>query len=132
MNKVILVGNLARDPELKTTQSGINVCSFTIAVNRKFTNQQGEREADFINCVAWRGTGEFVAKHFSKGKKIGVAGALQVRSYADRDGQKRYATEVLVDDAEFVTPKDSGASAGQFTNDTGMRFTEVDDNDLPF
>lgn len=148
MNKVVLVGNLARDPEMRTTQNGIACCNFTVAVNRKYSNQQtGQREADFINCVAWRQTAEFVQKYFSKGNKIGLSGSLQTRSYDARDGSKRYATEVLVDDVEFVVPKSdnppSASTAAPYpsaqhpprTEQTRMDtsgFSQVDDDELPF
>lgn len=152
MNRVILVGNLSRDPELRTTQSGIACCNFTVAVNRKYVNQQtGQREADFISCVAWRQTAEFVHRYFIKGNKIGVSGSLQTRSYDAQDGSKRYVTEVLVDDAEFVAPKGDGQTAAQspgYGQQTSSQsapqqrpeqlrmdtsgFTEDDDNELPF
>ena len=89
MNAVILVGNLARDPELRTTQSGVALCNLTIAVNRRFANADGQREADFINCVAWRQTAEFIHKYFQKGQKIVLRGSLQTRSYDAQDGSKR-------------------------------------------
>lgn len=111
MNKVILIGNLAADPEMRTTQSGIPCASFRIAVQRKYANQQGVREADFISCVAWRQTAEFVYKHFIKGNKLALEGSLQTRSYDAQDGSKRYVTEVLVDNVEFVTPKADGQGA---------------------
>lgn len=142
------MGNLARDPELRTTQSGIACCYFTVAVNRKYTNQQtGQREADFISCVAWRQTAEFVQKYFIKGNKIGLSGSLQTRSYDAQDGSKRYVTEVLVDDVEFVAPKSDGqqtatpsakrpsAAQPQRAEQTRMDtsgFTQVDDEELPF
>lgn len=140
MNKVILVGNLARDPELRTTASGVSVCNFSIAVNRRYTNQQGVREADFISCVAWRTTADFITKFFSKGKKIGVVGSIQTRSYEGNDGQKRYVTEVIVDEAEFV---ERNPNAAPFSGDPrtpqdmpmdngDMGFTQVDDDELPF
>ncbi len=148
MNKVVLVGNLARNPEMRTTQSGIACCNFTVAISRKYSNQQtGQREADFINCVAWRQTAEFVQKYFSKGNKIGLSGSLQARSYDARDGSKRYVTEVLVDDVEFVAPKSDGqqitapaaprpfAAQPQCAEQTRMDtsgFTQVDDDELPF
>ena len=139
MNKVVLVGNLARDPELRTTQGGIAWCSFTVACNRRFVNQQGTREADFINCVAWRQTAEFVHKHFIKGNKIGLVGTLQTRSYDAQDGSKRYVTEVLVDEVEFVTarqesapPQNGAASQANARNkESPDEFADADD-DLPF
>ena len=92
LNKIFLQGRLVADPELRHTQSGIPVASFRIAVDRDFKNQNGEKEADFINIVAWRGTAEFVTRFFSKGRMIIVDGRLQVRDYTDRDGNRRYAT----------------------------------------
>lgn len=111
MNKVVLIGNLACDPELRTTQSGISNVSFRIACQRKYANQQGVREADFISCVAWRQTAEFIHKYFIKGNKIALEGSIQTRSYDAQDGSKRYVTEVLVDNAEFVVPKSDGQSS---------------------
>lgn len=105
MNKAILVGNLTRAPEQRTTSSGIAVTSFTVAVNRRYKTQDGQQQTDFINCVAWRSTAEFVGKYFTKGMKIGVVGSIQTRTYEDRDGVRRYATEVVVDEAEFVGSK---------------------------
>ena len=105
MNKAILVGNLTRAPEQRTTSSGIAVTSFTVAVNRRYKTQGGQQQTDFINCVAWRSTAEFVGKYFTKGMKIGVVGSIQTRTYEDRDGVRRYATEVVVDEAEFVGSK---------------------------
>ena len=102
MNKAILVGNLTKDPELKTTASGVSYANFTVACTRRFANQQGVREADFINCVAWRQQAEFVARYFTKGSRIGVEGTIQTRSYDAQDGTKRYVTEVVVDNVEFV------------------------------
>ncbi len=104
MNKVILIGNLARDPEMHTTQGGTNKCSFTVAVQRRFANQQGVREADFIPIVAWRERADFCGRYLQKGKKICVVGSLQVRSYDAQDGSKRFVTEVVADELEFVTP----------------------------
>lgn len=105
MNKAILVGNLTRAPEQRTTSSGIAVTSFTVAVNRRYKTQDGQQQTDFINCVAWRSTAEFVGKYFTKGMKIGVVGSIQTRTYDDRDGVRRYVTEVVVDEAEFVGSK---------------------------
>ncbi len=102
MNKCIFVGNLTRDPELTTTTSGVSVCRFSIAVNRTYTNANGEREADFINIVAWRGLGENCAKYLAKGRKVCVCGSLQTRSYDDKDGNKRYVSEIVAEDVEFI------------------------------
>ncbi len=114
MNKVILIGRLTRDPEMRTTTTGNATASFTIAVSRPFTNQQGEREADFINCVVWRKQAENVSKYCSKGSQIAVEGRLQTRSYDANDGTKRYVTEVIADNVTFLG---SRAGAGQSTND---------------
>ena len=104
-NKVILVGNLTADPELKKTPSGVSVTSFSIAVNRRFTKQGEQTQTDFINIVAWRQTAEFVARYFNKGKPILICGQLQTRSWTDQNGQKRYTTEVVADEATFVENK---------------------------
>ena len=101
-NKVILVGNMTADPELKQTQSGISVCSFSIAVNRRFKDQNGNTECDFINIVTWRQQAEFVSRYFKKGSPILVCGQLQTRNYTDSQGNKRYATEVVADEVSFV------------------------------
>lgn len=132
MNKWLGVGNIARDIEYRTTQSGIDVCSFTIACNRRYVDKiSGKREADFISCVAYRQTAEFIHKYFEKGMKIGIVGALQTRSYDAQDGSKRYVTEVLVDEAEFVTPKAGQAERPQASG--GMDdVTEEEEDDLPF
>lgn len=159
MNKAILIGNLATDPEFRTTPNGIGYVSFRIACQRKYANQQGVREADFINCCAWRQTAEFIHKYFIKGNKISIEGSIQTRSYDVQDGSKRYVTEVLVDSAEFVVPRADGHSAPQqnygqqdyppqnyqqsgYNQPTSQRqeqmrmdtngFTEVDDDELPF
>ncbi|MBP5245844.1 MAG: single-stranded DNA-binding protein [Clostridiales bacterium] len=101
LNKVILMGNLTADPELKTTPSGISVTSFSIAVGRRFAKETDEVKADFINIVCWRGTAEFVTKYFSKGRSIVVVGELQTRSYTAQDGSKRYITEVVANEVTF-------------------------------
>ena len=152
MNKVVLVGNLTRDPELRTVGSGVSVCTFTVAVQRRFANAQGVREADFINCVAWRQTGEFVAKYFTKGRRIGLVGSIQTRTYDANDGTKRYVTEVVVDEAEFVDSRSSQGGQGGYENQSygggypqreqqaqpsapsfgGEGFTSADDDELPF
>lgn len=116
MNKVILMGNLTRDPEVRQMQtSNIAHCTFTIAVQRRFKSQDGQTKTDFINCVAWRTTAEFIGKYFSKGNKILVTGSLQVRDYENNEGKKVYVTEVIVDDAEFCNSKsDSDSNKGSF------------------
>lgn len=106
MNLIILIGRLAADPELKTTQGGMSVCTFRIAVDRRFGGADGQRQADFLTCVAWRQTADFVARHFTKGKQIGVKGSLQTRTYEDRDGNRRTAYEVVCEQVEFVGPRE--------------------------
>lgn len=112
MNKAILMGRLTRDPELKKTTNQISVATFSIAVDRKYKNQNGEKQTDFFNCVAWRNTAEFIAKYFHKGSKILVTGEIQNRSHDDKDGVKRYVTEIIVDDGEFCESKQSEPSQG--------------------
>ena len=102
MNRVTIIGNLTKDPELKTTASGISACSFTVAVKRPFTKD----ETDFIPVVAWKQLAENCAKFLAKGRKVGVSGRIQVRSYETNNGEKRYVTEVIADEVEFLTPKD--------------------------
>lgn len=135
MNKVILVGRLTKEPELRVTQSGVSVCGFTVACDRRFVKQGEERKADFINCIAWRQTGEFVSKYFNKGHRIALEGSLQTRDYTDNEGKKRYATEVLVDNVEFCQNKTENATGGNFASDTAAdvdEFMPIEDEDLPF
>lgn len=116
LNKVILIGRFTRDPELRSTPSGISTCSFSLAVDRNYSSQNGERQTDFINCVAWRRTAEFISKYFSKGNLVCVEGSIQTRSWKDNDGNNRYATDVVVDQTYFVESKkstQSAAGAGQ-------------------
>jgi single-strand DNA-binding protein len=149
MNKAILVGNLTRDPEQRTTQSGASVTSFTVAINRRFKSQDGSQQTDFINCVAWRSTAEFIAKYFVKGSRIGIVGSIQSRSYDDQNGNRKYVTEVVVDEAEFVTSKSqnpgaqmdapaaaqqpaAAPSADELFADELSDFEPLDDAELPF
>ena len=111
-NKVILIGNMTADPELKQTTGGISVCSFSIAVNRRFAKaEQGQQNVDFINIVTWRQQAEFVSRYFKKGNPILICGQLQTRSWSDNQGQKRYAVEVVADEVSFVAPAGANASA---------------------
>jgi single-strand DNA-binding protein len=114
-NKVILIGNMTADPELKQTAGGVSVCSFSIAVNRRFAKaDQGQQNVDFINIVTWRQQAEFVSRYFKKGNPILICGQLQTRSWNDNQGQKRYATEVVADEVSFVaSAAQSGAQNGQ-------------------
>ena len=139
LNKTILGGRLTADPELKKTASGISACTFTLAVNRRYS-KEGQQEADFINCQAWRNTAEFITRYFHKGSSLCITGAIQTRSWTDQNGQKRYATEVVVDEAMFVDSKSDGGqeqSGGYvpeaYTAPAEPKFEEVKpDDDLPF
>lgn len=112
LNKAILMGRLTRDPEVRYTQSNTPVASFTVAIDRSFKSRDGERETDFINCVAWRQTAEFVSKYFTKGKMIVVVGSIQTRKYNDKDGNSRNAVEVVADEVMFGETKRDGESFG--------------------
>ncbi len=125
MNKAILIGRLTRDPELRTTTSGISSTSFTVAVSRTYTNQNGERETDFINCVAWRKQAENIAKYCKKGSQVAVEGRIQTRSYDAQDGTKRYVTEVLADNVTFLGAK---GTSGDFQTNTN---NEIENNFEP-
>lgn len=118
MNRVVLVGRLTKDPDLRYTPNGVPVATFTLAVNRTFTNQQGEREADFINCVIWRRPAENVANFLKKGSLAGVDGRIQTRSYEGQDGKRVYVTEVLAESVQFLEPKSSSGSSSY--GDRGM------------
>lgn len=112
MNKVILIGRLTKDPELRYTPNNVAVCQFTLAVDRRFTSKsEGQPTADFIPCVAWRQSAEFLSKYFTKGTKAVVSGSIQVRTYNDKDNVKRYVTEVVVDDIEFGESKRTSSSS---------------------
>lgn len=155
MNKVFLIGNLTRDPEMRSTQAGISVCNFSIAVNRRFRNTQtGQQETDFFNIVAWRQLAELCSRYLAKGRKVAVSGSIQTRTYEAQDGTKRTAFDIVADEVEFLTSPQStsGAPAGEYRpaatpaaprpqpqqqaapafsgNDAG--FTQVDDDELPF
>ncbi len=128
MNKAILVGNLTRVPEMRTTKNGVSTCTFTIAVNRPHTNQQGQREADFIPVVTWRGMAESCAKNLRQGSKVGVVGTIQTRSYDAQDGSKRYVTEVIADEVEFLTSK----AKTLYGNDVPLEEPDEDEYEMPF
>ena len=137
-NKVILIGNLTTDPELKQSTSGVSVCSFNIAVNRKY-NKDGKNEVDFIGIVAWRQQAEFISKYFKKGQPILVCGQIQTRSYTDKQGNKRTAVEVVADEISFVGNKESATDAkneaympSAYTSNS-QNFEEIPaDEGLPF
>lgn len=157
MNKAILIGRLTKDPELRTTPTGRNVCQFSVAVSRNFTNANGEREADFINCVVWDKQAENLVKYQKKGNQIAVEGRIQTRNYDDKDGKKVYVTEILASNISFLDSKGTGATGNtNFNNlpeppmvDTSSNnmetvsvekdpfeafgdSIEISDNDLPF
>ncbi len=149
LNKVVLCGRLCADPELKQTQNNVSVVSFTLAVNRRFSSKsesQSGPQADFISCVAWRSTAEFIARYFRKGSALCLTGSIQTRNWQDAQGQKRYATEVVVDEAMFVDSKNESGAGQSYTPDAyatpsfsspigadAPRFEELkSDDDLPF
>lgn len=157
MNKAILIGRLTKDPELRTTPTGRNVCQFSVAVSRNFTNANGERDADFINCVVWDKQAENLVKYQKKGNQIAVEGRIQTRNYDDKDGKKVYVTEILASNISFLDSKGTGATGNtSFNNlpeppmvDTSSNnmetvsvekdpfeafgdSIEISDNDLPF
>ena len=131
MNRIVLTGRIAKDLELKTTNNGTAVLSFSIAVNRRFKNSEGKYDADFFSCTAWRQTAEFISKHFLKGSMIAIEGTLQNRSYTAQDNSKRTVTEIMVENAEFC-----GSSEKQEQKPVPAQnkeeFTEVSDDELPF
>lgn len=145
LNSVILMGRMVADPELKTTSSNLSVLSFTVAVDRAYQSQGQERQADFINCVAWRQNADFISKYFRKGQMIAIQGSIQTRNYEDRNGNKRTAVEVVVDRASFCGSKaESGNTSGgyqtpaaqpaSFQNSGSDDFAEIAaaEDDLPF
>ena len=141
MNKVFLIGNLTRDPELTETASGVPVCHFAIAVNRNYSSQDSERQTDFFNCTAWRGQAETIARYTKKGNKVAVTGSVQLRNYEDNQGVKRTAVDIIVQDVEFLTPKANGESFDDMMDEPRAAapakkkpvLREMDDdNDIPF
>lgn len=143
MNKAVLIGNLTKDPEVRTTQSGVSMCSFTIAVNRRFTGSDGTKQTDFIPVVTWRKTAELCGQYLAKGRKVAVVGEIQTRSYDAKDGSKRYVTEVVADEVEFLSPRgeqsggyearpSSGGQAGPAAQNDLDGFADIEDDELPF
>lgn len=150
MNKVYLIGNLTRDPEMRSTSSGIPVCNFSIAVNRRFKNAQtGQQETDFFNIVAWRQLAELCGRYLAKGRKVAVFGSIQTRTYEAQDGSKRNAFDIVADEVEFLSSANAGSAPSSDYHaavspapaqrpqapsyapaDSG--FTQVDDDELPF
>ena len=139
MNKVFLIGNLTRDPELSETPSGVAVCHFSIAVNRNYSSGDGERQTDFFNCVAWRGLGETIARYTKKGKKVSIVGTIQTRTYENNQGVKVSAIDIVAQEVEFLSPKDGGdrfddvppASTGGARRKPTLQPMD-DDSDIPF
>jgi single-strand DNA-binding protein len=140
MNKVVLMGRLTKDPEVRYTQTNNTlVASFSLAINRRFAKQGEERQADFINIVAWSKTGEFCSKYFKKGQQVGVIGRIQTRSWEDENKMKRYATEVVAEEAYFADSKRDGEGGGSnFENTFGSQISESSEfsisgeDELPF
>lgn len=140
MNKVFLIGNLTRDPELTTTPSGVSVCRFAIAVNRNYTSADGERQTDFFNITAWRGLGERVAQYQKKGSKVAVTGSIQIRNYEDNQGVRRTAVDIIAEDVEFLSPKNNNEDGSQESYSapasSGKKKPVLqafeDDSDIPF
>lgn len=132
LNKIVLMGRLTRDPELRRTPSGTAVASFTLAVDRDYKPQDGDRETDFIDIVAWRGTAEFVSKYFSKGRMAVVEGRLQVRDWKDKDGAKRRSTEVIADNVYFGDSKRSESGTPEAQAGEIRELPEEEKGELPF
>ena len=139
MNKVFLIGNLTRDPEIRETPSGVSMCRFSIAVQRPYSGQDGERQTDFFDCTAWRSLGETIARYTKKGKKVAVSGSIQIRNYEDNQGAKRTAVDIIVQDCEFLSPRDSDdaldiADAQPRSASKRKPVLEAmdDDSDIPF
>ncbi|QKQ06028.1 single-stranded DNA-binding protein [Staphylococcus saprophyticus] len=132
INRVVLVGRLTKDPEFRTTPSGVNVTNFTLAVNRTFTNAQGEREADFINVVVFRKQAENVNKYLFKGNLAGVDGRIQSRSYENNEGKRVFITEVVADNVQFLEPKNTNSNQQSSKQANAFDNNDIDDRDLPF
>lgn len=136
MNKIILIGRLVRDPELRYTPNGAAVCTFTLAVDRPYNSQSNEREADFIDIVVWNKIAENVAKYIAKGRQVGVEGRLQIRSYEANDGQRRWRTEVIANNVEFLGSSNNQSNGGKVAKDADVsEFGEpvaFSDADIPF
>lgn len=138
MNKAILIGRLANDPETITTQSGISKCTFRLAIPRRYINEKGEREADFLTIIAWRTTADLCGRYLAKGRQVAVEGTIQTRSYDAQDGTKRFVTEIVADSVQFLGSRENGAQGQQGNvvkqaqDAFGKDFVEVDDDELPF
>ena len=136
MNKIIIIGNLASDPESRTTANGVAQCSFRVATQRRYANQSGVREADFHQVVCWRNTAEFASKYLLKGRRVAVEGSVQYRSYDAQDGTKRYVTEIIADNLEILDRSESKPATAETVAKAeatfGQGFVEVEDDALPF
>jgi single-strand DNA-binding protein len=137
MQRIIFTGNLTADPEIRSTPSGVTVCSFTVAVNRRFANADGDRITDFFRVNAWRQLGESCGKYLAKGRKVAVVGELQARTYQAKDGTTRMSLDVAADEVEFLSPKESDSATVQNGNITPDKpqndgFTDISSDDLPF
>ena len=139
LNHIVIMGRLTRDPELRRTGSGVAVASFTLAVDRDFTGKDGEKETDFIDCVAWRNTGEFVSKYFSKGRMACVSGSLQIRNWTDKDGNNRRQAEIVADNVYFADSKNAAENGGSRPTAAtaapaagSFELMDIDDEELPF
>ena len=133
MNKVILIGNICKDPELSETNSGVAVCRFSIAVNRRRASDDAEQQTDFFNVTVWRGLAETVARYCKKGNKIAVTGQIQIRTYEDREGAKRTSVDVVAEEVEFLSPKsnDEARTAEEPKKKPALQAFD-DDSDIPF
>ncbi len=136
MNRVFLIGNLTKDPELTTTNSGVSLCKFTLAVQRRFTGNDGEREADFLPIIVWRGLADNCYKFLKKGSKAGVSGTIQTRQYDAPDGTRRFITEIIADEVEFLSTRNGGEEAESTkptkNDEVVTKFEPIDDDNLPF
>lgn len=135
MNKAILIGRLANDPETTTTSGGISKCTFRLAIPRRFINANGDRETDFLTIIAWRTTADLCARYLAKGRQVAVEGTIQTRSYDAQDGTKRYVTEIIAESVQFLGSRENGTQGDvvkQAKETFGEKFVEVDDDELPF
>ena len=134
MNKLTIIGNLVADPEMRATPSGVTVCAFTVAVNRRFANSDGDRITDFFRVNAWRQLGESCGKYLAKGRKVAVVGELQARTYQAKDGSTRMSLDIAADEVEFLSPKESDSATVQNGTVTPQNdgFTDISSDDLPF
>ena len=131
MNKCILIGNLTKDPEITTTSNGVSVCRFTLAVTRRFANSEGERDTDFISIVAWRALADNCHKFIKKGSKVAVVGNIQSRSYDATDGTKRYVTEIVAEEVEFLNTRAQDGQTTELKSEV-TKLEPIDDDSLPF